>query len=64
MNEDYNCFKCCGYVVSCHNYFGLKEETKCVYKKVADEDLKKHKSGNKFITLGTMLEKYLEGDLK
>ena len=60
MNEDYNCFKCCGYVVSCHNYFGNKEKY-CMYKRVANEDLKKHKSGNKFITLRTMLEKYLEG---
>ena len=60
MSKDYNCFKCQGYNIMCPEYFGLKEQNICVYRAVANNDLKKFNEGRRDLTLIDMLEQYLD----
>jgi len=59
MVEEYNCFKCREYNVLCPSYF-VGEQNKCVYKSVAEHDLKKFRDGRTDLTLISMLEEHLK----
>lgn len=54
-----NCFTCHD-SSKCATYQPYQNTEECVYKIVAQHDLLKHLQGNKYITLGIMLNEYLE----
>ena len=63
MVNDYNCFKCDDYNVTCPTYFTVKEN-KCVYKAVAEHDLEKFRDGRTDLTLIDMLQEHLNVKIK
>ena len=70
MVNDYNCFKCDDYNVTCPTYFTVNpdrngvKENKCVYKAVAEHDLEKFRDGRTDLTLIDMLQKHLNVKIK
>ena len=55
-----NCFDCDGLEKVCSHYHKSRNYDKCMYRLVADNDLKKHNEGNLHITLYDMLMDYLK----